>query len=136
MQPAWRPDLVSLRLFIAVCEEASIARAAEREAIAPSAISKRIAEIEQMTGVKLLARGARGVRPTPAGTAMLHRAREVMRSIEKLQAELGEYAQGVRGHVRVLANVSSIVEFLPNDVASFLARHPSVRLDLQERVST
>ena len=132
----WYPDLVSLRLFVAVCEEASIARAAEREAIAPSAVSKRIAEIEEMTGAPLLTRGARGVTPTAAGAALLHHARQVLRGIEKMQAELSEYAQGVRGHVRVFANVSSIVEFLPSDVSAFLAGHPSVRLDLQERVST
>jgi DNA-binding transcriptional LysR family regulator len=133
---AWRPDLVSLRLFVAVCEETTIARAAEREAIAPSAISKRIAEIEEIIGVELLVRSARGVAPTPAGTALLHHARQVLRGIEKMQAELTEYAEGVRGHIRVLANVSSIVEFLPSDVSAFLASHPSVRLDLQERVST
>lgn len=132
----WRPDLVSLRLFVAVCEEGSIAKAAEREAIAPSAISKRIAEIEAMTGAELLQRGGRGVAPTAAGETLLHHARQVLRSIEKLQAELSEYAQGVRGHLRVFANVSSIVEFLPNDISSFLAAHSSVRLDLQERVST
>jgi DNA-binding transcriptional LysR family regulator len=133
---SWRPDLLSLRLFVAVCEETTIARAAEREAIAPSAISKRIAEIEDLAGVKLLERGARGVTPTPAGEALLHHARQVLRGIAKMQTELSEYAQGVRGHVRVYANVSSIVEFLPNDLGTFLAKHPHVRLDLQERVST
>lgn len=131
----WRPDLTSLRLFVAVCEEASIARAAEREAIVASAISKRIAEIEELTGAVLLVRGARGVRPTPAGTALLHHARQIVRSTERLQAELGEYAQGVRGHVRLFANISSIVQFLPRDLSSFLARHGHYRVDLQERVS-
>lgn len=131
----WRPDLLSLRLFVAVCEEASISRAAEREAIVPSAISKRISEIEELTGTVLLVRGARGVRPTPAGTALLHHARQIVRSTEKLQAEMGEYAKGVRGHVRLFANISSIVEFLPRDLSSFLARHESYRVDLQERVS-
>lgn len=132
---SWRPDLQSLRLFVAVCEEESIARAAERESIVPSAISKRIAEIEEATGVPLLVRGARGVRPTPAGTAMLHHARQILRSTNTLQAELAEYAQGVRGHVRLFANISSIVEFLPADLSSFMGRHPTIRVDLQERVS-
>jgi len=131
----WRPDLLTLRLFVAVCEEASIARAAEREAIVPSAISKRIAEIEEAVGVQLLVRGPRGVRPTAAGTALLHHARQLVRGADKLQAELAEYAQGVRGHVRLFANISSIVEFLPRDLSSFLERHPTIRVDLQERVS-
>ncbi|NML47595.1 LysR family transcriptional regulator [Ramlibacter sp. G-1-2-2] len=133
--PTWRPDLLSLRLFVAACEEASMARAAEREAIVPSAISKRIAEMEEATGVPLLVRGARGVRPTPAGTALLHHAQQIVRSAEKMQAEIAEFAQGVRGHVRLLANISSIVEFLPRDMSAFMVAHPQIRIDLQERVS-
>ncbi len=131
----WRPDLASLRLFVAVCEEESISAAAEREAIVPSAISKRISEIEAATGATLLVRGGRGVTPTAAGAALLHHARHILRSTEKLQAELTEYGQGIRGHVRVLANISSIVEFLPADIGRFLAEHPQIRIDLQERVS-
>jgi DNA-binding transcriptional LysR family regulator len=131
----WRPDLLSLRLFVAVCEEASIARAAEREAMVPSAISKRIAEMEEVTGVSLLIRGARGVRPTPAGTAFLHHARQIVRSTQRLQSEMVEYASGVGGHVRLFANISSIVEVLPGDLSSFLSMHQNVRVDLQERSS-
>lgn len=131
----WRPDFASLRLFVAVCEEASISAAAEREAIVPSAISKRISEIESATGATLLVRGGRGVKPTAAGEVLLHHARHILRSTDKLQAELTEYGRGIRGHVRVLANSSSIIEFLPADLARFLAVHPEVRVDLQERVS-
>lgn len=133
--PSWRPDLLSLRLFVAVCEEASMSRAAERESIVASAVSKRIAEMEDLTGIALLVRGARGVRPTPAGVALLHHAQQIVRSSEKMQMELGEYANGVRGHVRLLANISAIVEFLPRDISSFMLRHPQIRVDLQERVS-
>lgn len=132
----WWPDLLSLRLFVCVCEEASIARAAERESITASAISKRIAEMEDLAGVPLLVRGARGVRPTSAGQALLHHAQQIVRSTGKLQAELAEYAKGVRGHVHLLANVSALVEFLPRDMSSFMVAHPQIRIDLQERVSS
>lgn len=132
----WRPDLISLRLFVAVCEETSIAQAAERESIAPSAVSKRIAEIEDLIRVPLLVRGNRGVRPTAAGTAFLHHARRIIASTEQLQAEMVEYAGGARGHVRVLANISSLVQFLPRDISTFLTSHQQVRVDLQERVTS
>ncbi|RQS76939.1 LysR family transcriptional regulator [Burkholderia sp. Bp8963] len=132
---SWQIDQITLRLFIAVCEEGSIARAAEREFIAPSAVSKRLADLEALVDVALLSRGQRGVRTTAAGDAMLLHARQIMRSYERLQAELGEYASGARGHVRVLANVSSMVEFLPEALAAFLQTHPQVRVDLDERVS-
>lgn len=131
----WRPDLHTLRLFVAVCEEASIARAADRESIVPSAISKRIAEMESLVGVQLLVRGARGVRPTAAGHTLLHHAQQIVRTSEQLQNELAEYAGGVRGHIRLFANVSSIVEFLPKDLSHFLTANPQLRVDLQERVS-
>jgi len=88
-----------------------------------------------MTGVELLVRGGRGVSPTAAGEALLHHARQVLTGIDRMRSELSEYAEGVRGHLRVFANVSSIAEFLPGDLSTFLARHPNVRLDLHERVS-
>ncbi len=49
------------RLFIAVCEERNIANAAKREAIVPSAVSKRISQMEQEAGVQLLERAADAV---------------------------------------------------------------------------
>lgn len=128
-------DHTTLRLFVAVCEEGTIARAAEREAITASAVSKRIADVEVSIGTPLLSRGQRGVSPTPAGIALLERARSIMRSYERLNAELSEYAQCIRGHIRILANVSSLIEFLPAAVAAFMTRHPDVRVDLEERVS-
>lgn len=131
----WQIDQMTLRLFLAVCEEGSIARAAEREFIAPSAVSKRLADLEALADVALLSRSQRGVRPTAAGEAMLQHARQIMRGYERLQAELSEYAAGARGYVRVLANVSSMVEFLPEALAAFLQAHPLIRVDLDERVS-
>ncbi|MGO4814924.1 LysR substrate-binding domain-containing protein [Cupriavidus sp. 2MCAB6] len=131
----WQIDPTSLRLFIAVCEEGTIARASEREFIAPSAVSKRISDIEDGFRTPLLVRSQRGVTPTPAGEALLRHARQIMRGIERLQAELGEYADGMRGHVRMLANVSSMVEFLPEELTSFLQQNPGIQVDLEERVS-
>ena len=63
----WQIDPTSLRLFIAVCEEGTIARAGERKFIAASAVSKRIADIEGRAGTALLSRGQRGVAPRAVG---------------------------------------------------------------------
>jgi DNA-binding transcriptional LysR family regulator len=116
---ARRIDLTSLQLFVAVCELGSIGRAAEREFIAASAISKRLSDLEATLGTTLLYRHARGVDLTPAGESLLHHARSVLYSLEKMQGELSEYADGVRGHVRVHANISAIVQFLPEDLGVF-----------------
>ena len=68
-------DPVTLRLFIAVCEEGHIARAAERESIVASAVSKRIGALEADLGVALLLRGRRGIEPSAAGPACVSRKR-------------------------------------------------------------
>ena len=57
-------------------------------------------------------------------------------SLDKMQGELSEYADGVRGHVRVHANVSATVQFLPEDLGSFIRAHDAIKIDLEERLST
>ena len=128
-------DLVTLRLFIAVCEEGNIARAADREAIVASAVSRRIASIEQEIGAPLLVRGRRGIKPSAAGETLLRQAREVLRAVERLNAELSEYASGVHGHVRVVATPAVLAEEIAEDIGSFLEKSPRVRVSTDERVS-
>ena len=133
---ARRVDLTSLQLFVAVCELGSIGKAAEREFIAASAVSKRISDLETTLSTPLLYRHARGVDLTPAGESLLHHARSVLFSLEKMQGELSEYAEGVRGHVRVHASISAIVQFLPEDLGAFVQKHSKVKIDLEEHLST
>jgi DNA-binding transcriptional LysR family regulator len=131
----WQPDPTSLRLFIAVCEEGSIARASEREGIAAAAVSKRIADMEHSLATALLSRRSRGVIPTAAGEMMLRHARHMMRAMTALQSDLSDFASGVRGVVRLVANISSIVEFVPDVIASFLQKNDKISVTLEERVS-
>lgn len=131
-----RIDLTSLQLFVAVCELGSIGRAAERECLAASAVSKRLSDLEATLDTPLLYRHTRGVRLTPAGESLLHHARTVLFSLDRMQAELSEYADGVRGHVRVHASISAIVQFLPEDLGRFTQGHPQIKIDLQEHLST
>jgi len=133
---ARRIDLTSLQLFVAVCELGSIGRAAEREFIAASAVSKRLSDLEATLATPLLYRHTRGVDLTPAGESLLHHARSVLYSLEKMQGELSEYADGVRGHVRVHANISAIVQFLPEDLGAFRRGHEAIKIDLEEHLSS
>jgi DNA-binding transcriptional LysR family regulator len=130
-----RIDLTTLQLFLAVYEEGTLTRAAEREAIAVSAASKRLLELEQAVGAVLFERRARGLDLTPAGETLLHHARRVLRDVENIGIELAEHASGVRGYVRMMANLSAIVEFLPEDLMLFSRLHEQVKLDLEERPS-
>jgi DNA-binding transcriptional LysR family regulator len=133
---ARRIDLTSLQLFVAVCELGSIGKAAERELIAASAVSKRLSDLEATMDTALLYRHTRGVDLTPAGESLLHHARSVLFSLEKMQGELSEYADGVRGHVRIHASISAVVQFLPEDLGKFVRSHPEVKIDLEEHLSS
>lgn len=128
-------DPVTLRLFVAVCEEGNIAAAAAREALVASAVSKRIAAVEAEIGTPLLVRGRRGIAPTAAGEALLRQARQVLGVMARMHAELSEFATGVQGSVRVVASPSVLAEKLGDDIGSFLRQHPAVRVSLDERVS-
>ncbi|NPU09882.1 LysR family transcriptional regulator [Bradyrhizobium sp. 83002] len=130
-----RIDLTSLQLFVAVCEEGTLTRAASRENIAMSAVSKRLAELEEALGTDLFVRHSKGMMLAPAGESLLHHARSMLTSVEKMGAELDEYRMGIRGHIRMLANVSAIVEFLPDDLPAFFATHSLVKIHLEERLS-
>jgi len=129
-------DLTSLRLFVAVCQERNIARAAEREAIAPSAVSRRIAEIENLLGQPIIHRESRGISVTAIGEAVLRHAREVLAHIERLEAEVSQYATGAKGTIRIVGNMSSVVQFLPEDVAAFKRVFPDVDIRIEEQTSS
>jgi DNA-binding transcriptional LysR family regulator len=130
-------DLTTLRLFVAVCEQQNIARAAEQEHIVASAVSKRIAQLEENVGTKLLERGRRGVRPTAAGEALLEHARTILYTVDRIENDVAAFGGGVKGNVRILATSSAIAEALLDDVASFM-REPAnrgIKVDIEERVS-
>ena len=131
-------DPKSLRLLVAVCDHRNIKHAAAAEHIEPSAISKRIAQLEHVLGTPLLVRGRRGVVPTPAGQAVLEHARSLLFTLERIEADAAAFAGGIKGHVRLVASVSAIAESLLEDVAAFM-RDPanrSIRVDIEERVSS
>lgn len=128
-----RYDLTSLKIFVTVAECGNLTRAAEREHLAVSAISKRIGELEAMVRTPLLQRYPRGVGLTPAGQSLLHHARQMLQLVHRMDAELGEYAGGVKGHVRLHAVASALTQFLPEEIESFLSRYPLVHVSMEER---
>ncbi|MGF6876956.1 LysR substrate-binding domain-containing protein [Paraburkholderia sp. MM5477-R1] len=128
-------DLQSLRLFIVVAELGSLTKAAERTNLTLGAVSKRVADLERSTGCSLLVRQPRGVELTGAGKGLLAHARHVVERVNRMATEMSDYATGVRGHVRMWANTSAIVQFLPRDVRMFLTDNPSVKISLEERLS-
>ncbi|VVO29569.1 LysR substrate-binding domain-containing protein [Pseudomonas fluorescens] len=131
-----RYDITSLDLFISVAEERNLTRTARIRHLAVSAVSKRITELEALIGSPLLIRNARGVDLTPAGQSLLFYARQVKQTIEQLDHELGDYASGVKGHIRIHAITSALSQFLPDDVSHFVSLYPQIKFDIEERVGS
>lgn len=130
-----RPDLTSLALFIRIAELQSITKAANASHIALAAASRRVTQLEDQYGVQLLYRTARGVELTPAGHALLGHARDLMSQVDTMRADLSEYTKQGKGLVRMQANASALAQYLPEDLASFAATHPEVKISLGEERS-
>ena len=130
-----RFDLADLSLFRHVVEAGSITGGAERAHLALAAASTRIRNMEEALGAALLVRGRQGVTLTQAGRTLVGHARAILRQAERLREDLGAYAGGLAGQIRVLSNTNALTEFLPEALSSFLAAHPNVSIDLEERLS-
>ena len=130
-----RFDLTDLRLFLHIVEAGTITAGAERAHLALAAASTRVRNMESSLGAPLLYRSRQGVQPTPAGRALMQHARILLQQAERMRGELAEYAAGVRGQIRLLSNTNALTEFLPEALSAFLAAHPQVNIDLEERLS-
>jgi len=134
---AKNPDLTSLKLFSLVCAAGNISQAAKRAHLVPSALSKRMAQLESDLGVQLLERRRQGVLPTPAGLTLLEHVNGIQVILDRLQRDMAAYSQGLRGQVRILATASVLSESLPDDIANFLKKseHQGIQFEIEERNS-
>ena len=130
-----RFDLSDLRLFLNVLEAGGITHGAERTHLAIAAASTRIRNMEAALGTALLHRQRQGIQPTPAGRTLAHHARMLLEQAERMHGDLAQYAEGIKGQVRLLSNTNALTEFLPEPLSGFLASHPQVNIDLEERLS-
>ncbi len=128
-------DLVDLRLMTHIADANSMTRGAELSFISLPAASTRIKNLEESIGAKLLYRTSQGVTLTPPGQAFVTHARIVLGQLEHLRGDMQEYVRGIKGHVRVFANTTSLGEFLPPVLRLYLSRNPDVNIDLRERPS-
>jgi DNA-binding transcriptional LysR family regulator len=130
-----RFDLIDLSLFRHVVEAGSITHGAQRANLALGAASTRIRHMEETLGAALLTRGRLGIAPTQAGRSLLQHARIMLAQAERLREDLGAFTGGAAGQIRLLSNTNALAEFLPEALSSFLAAHPNVSIDIEERLS-
>src|SRR5271170_1846871 len=94
-------QLRHLRYFVKIVEAGSFSGAAAAIHIAQPALSQQVAELEQMLGVELLHRNARGVRPTPAGEILYAEASSILRQVERIPGMVLSAAGDPQGIVSV-----------------------------------
>jgi DNA-binding transcriptional LysR family regulator len=128
-----RYDLVDLRLFVHIVAEGSITGGAERMHLSLPSASARVRSLEHHAGVALLVRGRRGVRPTPAGTALARHARDVLTQTARLEGAVASYSRSPVAPVILLAGSSAMHRLVPQALISFLREHPDLDVAAAEQ---
>src|SRR5882757_3176602 len=127
--------LRQIRAVIAVCEEGSFTRAAERENATQSGISQHVAAIERTLGVQLFERSAGSVTPTPAGLRYYKRCVEAVGTLERAEEEARSLAGQVTGELRIGLMPTFTRAVLAPVLNDFVPRCPEVRLRIVEGYS-
>ena len=125
-------DMRRLRYFVAVAEESSFSRAAERLRIAQPPLSNHIKKLEQELGVVLFERSNRGVRMTEAGRLLLEEARRLFVQLDQVVRAVQQVGHGQVGRLTLGFVPSSSNEALPSILRAFRERFPGVELFLRE----
>ena len=128
-------DSRQLRYFAAIHEEGSLARAAERQHVAISALSRHLGNLESELGTLLFVREPRGMRPTAAGLRLYEHARNILRAMTAAEHDLRDEGREVAGSVAVGMAYSAVKAIGVALMQSVLADYPKVRLSLTESLS-
>ena len=132
-------NLRQLRYFVAIVEAGTMTRAAERCHVAQPSLSQQIAKLERALGVTLFDRLARGVALTPAGKALLPRARRLLADAEEIRVRIAEdVAEGAgRFAVGVIPTIApyTLHRILPRLREEFPAAEITIREDLTDMVA-
>jgi len=128
-------DLATLHLLVLAAETLNLTQASAKANMTVSTASKRLAELERITDCTLFVRLPRGIELTAAGRGIADHARHILECVNRMACDANDYAVGVRGHVRLTANTSAVIQFLPHDLATYLADNPFVRIGTEEALS-
>jgi DNA-binding transcriptional LysR family regulator len=128
------PDLRRLRYFVAVAEELSFTRAAERLYVAQQPVSAAVRKLEFELGTSLFNRSPRGVDLTSAGRVLLPKARAAIAAAEAAYASVRDVADGASGVLRIGVSLGGYSTAAPilHELAS---RYPALELDVRSDAS-
>jgi DNA-binding transcriptional LysR family regulator len=123
-------DVQAMVIFARVIQDRSFTRAAQKLGTSTSAVSKRIARLEQRAGARLLERTTRQLAPTETGLALYERCLRILREVEAAEVLVAGLAKTPRGLLRISAPVYFGELHIAPLVSELLRREPDLRVDL------
>jgi DNA-binding transcriptional LysR family regulator len=124
-------QLSALRYFLETVRLGSIRRAAETLYVAPSAVSRQIALLEQMFGMPLFERHSAGMRLTSAGEVFARQARATLRDFDRLHSEIDDLQKLRRGSVRIFSVAATVASVVYRAMAEFAREYPGITYEVQ-----
>ena len=119
-----------IEYFLAVAEELSFTRAAEKMYVSQTAVTQQIQALEELIGVKLLSRTKKQVELTPAGQSFQQEGRQVLQHIENAFAHARDASEGMTGGMKIgFANYAGNI--LSNSLQEFRGRYPNIKIQFQ-----
>jgi LysR family transcriptional regulator for metE and metH len=123
-------ELRHLKTLAALAETGSVAKAAGRVFLTPSALSHQLKDLESHYGARLVDRAARPLKLTPAGRTLVEAAEDVFRRLKEAESRLGRGADQRAGELRIAIECHSCFDWLMPAMDAFRAKWPAVEMDL------
>jgi DNA-binding transcriptional LysR family regulator len=128
-------DTTTIRLVLAIAEEGSISRAADRLSLAVAAASRRVTDLEDQLGAKLFKRVPHGVEITESGDKLLRYVRQIDNLIDRLEGDAHALNQGLDGRIIIGAPKAVVIQFLAREIADIQRKYPGISLKIVEENS-
>lgn len=125
-----RIDWNLVKCFTVVADLGSLTRAAVVLGISQPTLSRQVAELEELVGAALFERGARGLRLTEAGTALVEPARRMLAAAQAVSVAAAGQNHEAAGTVRVSASEFVSAYILPPILAALRLRHRDIQIEL------
>lgn len=130
------PSLEDLRVFAAVCRSGSLSAVASELGCSQSAVSQHVRRLERESGVVLLERGRRGVRPTDAGRILAESAGSGLAAIAGGWRRVEEMRAGAGGALRLATGGTTLRRFMPAALGELRRSHPDAHVEIRCDSST
>lgn len=128
-------ELKELEYLVAIAEEGSVSRAAEKLYLAQSSLSQFLSRYEKDLGAKIFVRSASGMRPTSAGEDFIQQAKDILLQYNHMKTTLKESQNGQRGHIEFGISTFRGATLIPHILNRFQREYPNVELVIHEHDS-